>query len=182
MGAQFLISDLQAKQLPTEYELSRTRHENDGFKSRIDFLEKELQDASSGSLDSRRELSIKISELESSLLMCQTDNSGLKESVKSLKEQVSIAHERLESNAFSMKSQETETAEKVAQYIQEVDAQKRMADLYKKHFEDASEQIVELENGIAASREANLRTIDSMKEKMSSELERAEDLLSMQRE
>ena len=180
--AQILVSELQAKQLPTEYELSRAKHENEGFKSRIQFLEKELQDASSGSLDNQRELSTKISELESSLVMCQTDNSGLRETVNSLKEQVSIAHERLESNAFSMKSQETEAAEKVAQYIQELDAQKRMTDLYKKHFEDASDRIIELENGVATSREANQKTLTTMKDRMSSELERAEEILAMQRE
>ena len=123
------------------------------------FWRKNCKDASSGSLDSQRELSTKISELESSLVMCQTDNSGLRETVNSLKEQVSMAHERLESNAFSMKSQETEAAEKVAQYIQELDAQKRMTDLYKKHFEDASDRIVELENGVATSREANQKTL-----------------------
>ena len=60
-------------------------------------------------------------------------------------------------------------------YSQELQNQKRLADVYKKHFEDATEHIEELENAAAASKEAHVRALTQMKDKMGFDLEQVEE-------
>ena len=45
-----MLAELQGKQMPTEYELSRTKHENEGLRSRVAWLEAELQSKSNSEL------------------------------------------------------------------------------------------------------------------------------------
>ena len=116
--SQVLLAELQAKQIPSEYELNRCQVENKGMKSRIEFLEAELQKTMAVSLESRRELSTKISELESSLVTNTSEKNGLQESLKTLQDQLQVCQERLDSHAFTIRSQETETAEKVASFTE----------------------------------------------------------------
>jgi chromosome segregation ATPase len=76
-----LRSELEGKLLPMECELARTRHESEGFKSRLAYLEEELLGRDHKELDLRRELSSRTSELESSLVITTSENNGLKETV-----------------------------------------------------------------------------------------------------
>ena len=160
--------------------MSRVKHENEGFKSRITWLEAELSLKSTSELDTRRELSNKISELESKLILTESDLNGQSESLKHLKDQVAIKNEKLDMQSTQIRALETEIAEKAATYSHEIDTHRRLADLFKNHSERDQERIVELENAISTLKEAHQKQFTSLKSRMQSELDRAEDVLNNQ--
>ena len=160
--------------------MSRVKHENEGFKSRITWLEVELSSKSTSELDTRRELSNKISELESKLILTESDLNGQSESLKHLKDQVAIKNEKLDMQSTQIRTLETEIAEKAATYSHEIDTHRRLADLFKNHSERDQERIVDLENAISTLKEAHQKQFASLKSRMQSELDRAEDVLNSQ--
>ena len=86
-----------------EYELSRTKHEYEGLKSRNNWLEEELQSKVGDELQLRRELSAKINQLESSLVMSTSESTGLKGTVAHTQDQLSLRNEKLEEQAIRIR-------------------------------------------------------------------------------
>lgn len=179
---QSLLSELQGKHMPTEYELLKTKHENESLKSQVEWYDSELKKKQADEFEMRSSLSLKISELESALTISRSDNIGFQESVNRLQELLSLQNEKSEEYSAKVRSLELQMAEKYSDFELELDVQKRLSDSYKNHFDDAAAKVMELENAIIGIREVNSRSFESLKENMQMKLVKAEAILTEQSE
>jgi ATP-dependent Zn protease len=83
--ANLVITDMQSKQLPVEFQLTKALHEKDLLENKVKYLEEELQKKVNDEKSIRNDLNNKISELESSLHTQTNENADGKVQISSLK-------------------------------------------------------------------------------------------------
>jgi ABC-type Na+ efflux pump permease subunit len=83
--ANLLITDMQSKQLPVEFQLTKALHEKDLLENKVKYLEEELQKKVNDEKSTRNDLNNKISELEGSLHTQTNENADGKVQISSLK-------------------------------------------------------------------------------------------------
>ena len=175
------LSSLQSEQTPKDLELLKIKHENDVLTSRVRVLQEEVQIKANAEMDMRRETSGKISDLETKYEISTSEYKAERARVQALNDQVAGQNERINQYMGEVRDLETQLASERSTFFKEIEAQKRMSDLYKRHFEEATEKVSEMEAVVSATKEASAQQQTRLKERMQTELDKAEEIFARQK-
>lgn len=172
--SQLSLSDLQSKAVPTEFELARVAHEKTALQSKLLAVEEELRAKAKAERDLRSESTAKIHAAESRQQEAQALCEDYKKQIAALRDQTASQQEKLDSFLAKLKESESAAVQQQSAFAQENESVKRLADLYKRYFEEATAKVEELEAAAQAQRDAHNAKTARLKESITAQFEARE--------
>ncbi|KAJ1441712.1 hypothetical protein B484DRAFT_390596, partial [Ochromonadaceae sp. CCMP2298] len=161
------LGDLQTTQLPTQYELTKTLHEKDLIAQQARYLEGELQRKAAEEQSLRAESGEQIHSLEVKLSSASAASEEAAVLVATLRGQAVLMEEKTASYVEALSTAEGALVQKTGAFTQEVESLKRLVELYKRYFEEATGKIEALEQHEALMKEAHGNVLKGLREKVS---------------
>lgn len=164
------LTDVQGRQLPLEFEKIKLTRENDLLKDRLKSVEVELEEKNQEYVRSRKDLTDKVFNLESTVSLFASENGSSKDLIKVLQDKLADQDEKFNEYMTQIRDLEISKAADHDNCIQEINAQKRLLDLHKKYFEDASTRVTELESEAKLIQEAHVKQLNQAKSSYQTQL------------
>eukprot|EP01041_Mallomonas_annulata_P007955 gene7955-16288_t len=171
------LSELQGQQLPMQYEITKISRENEILQNRIQYTEKELEEKNNEFLKIRRETVDKIFELESQLSTATSEKQILVEKQKLLEDQILIQNDRINGYMNQIREFEINAANEKDSFLHELEAQKRLVDLYKKYFDEATLNIEERDQEIQSLKDTHIQRLNQLQSKHQAEVDDLKKLM-----
>jgi nucleoprotein TPR len=150
LDSRKLISELQSKELPMEFELNKLRSENQRLQNKCSFLESEINEKNNMLESTRNEAASNGVRVDNALRIAELKAKTESDKASMASHRCLAAEKSASLHLSRINELESAIAEERATASFELDAAKRMSDLYQSHFNDASQRIkaIERENAL----------------------------------
>ena len=174
---QASLSEAESQLLPAQYSLEKMKREQASQNEHVRWLEQELSTKSTQLTDLRRETSEKNEELTSQLQLARCECQSRAEDIKKLQDETTLREEKVLELAEQVRNLEKQCAEQRESFLAELEASKRMADLYKRHFDEATTKMRELEESNSMWQQRLIHNQQKAREELTLQVERAQEVL-----
>ena len=179
--SQLNLNEFQTNTLPTQYELTKTIHEKNLLVEQVKYLEEEVRKKTQDDRSFRAESSNKIHELEVALSQATTQAEDAARQLATVKDSHESQSEKIDLYLSQLKESERNAIEKQSAFLSELESLKRLVELYKRYFEDATAKVTELEQHEEVMRETNANVLKGLRDKVTQQLSEAENAATKQR-
>lgn len=163
---QVHVAEIEGQHMPNKFAVLKLQQEKDHLDQQIKLLQDELQTKNALERTLRSESNDRIFQLESKLADSQAELEEKSKLVLSMKDQLTIQQEKTDLHLRRSQQLESEIITQQSSYSAEIDSLKRLSDLYKRNFEDATAKIEELEQNLNQVREAYSSKMNKVNEQL----------------
>lgn len=171
------LYEYESQLIPREHEISKLSLEKDNFQKKSAWLEQELAAKTAELYETRRQSSEKVQELEGKLAQLTRESTDKATKIASLEDQLLALEERSIEYLNKIKRLEIDIAHQQNSFTAEIDAQKRLVDLYKLHVEEATSKVEQLESAEAVWRDAHQKQIAQFKARLEEDTAKSAEII-----
>jgi nucleoprotein TPR len=174
---QTSLSEAEGQLLPAQYSLAKLGREQASQAEHVSWLEAELASKTAQVSEVRLELTNQNEELVAQLALARSESSARADQVDRLQDEAALREERLSEFAKRAQDLEEQSVEQREGLLAELQASKRLADLYKRHFDEATVKVSELEEANAMWQQRLAQQQQQFQSKLAAQVELADEVL-----
>mmetsp|Transcript_24386 Transcript_24386/g.35802 ORF Transcript_24386/g.35802 Transcript_24386/m.35802 type:complete len:2045 (-) Transcript_24386:88-6222(-) len=176
------LTEAEGQLLPVQFDLAKCSREKGALESRVAWLESELDSRTKELYEVRQKSSGETQELEALLAQKTNESTDRLQQVDQLKDRATLQEEKISELMEEVKNLQEATGKQQADFVAEVGAQRRLAELYKSHLDDALKKIDELEDSCRAWKESHGKQAAQFKARLAEQVDRATEALAKHQE
>jgi nucleoprotein TPR len=168
-------NESQNQLLPLQYELSRCQQDKSFLEERLKSCENDLQ-ARMRALAEEKSASSKMKfDLDTKIVELQTELSITKDRLKSTQDQLTTTQEKSSSYQQKLRELEEQMTKQQENFLQESEGLRRLNELQKRHLNEATDLISELESNLQAAKDNYSRQLNKVRDDAARRIESIEE-------